>query len=76
MKQQLEKVKSYLLRVGLSEEEIDKQLSNPQVASVYLTQIHIYENTYRIYEAEEIHSSVLEHKNNVTKEYVPKLRKK
>ena len=50
---QITKVKMYLKEVGLSEEEITRQLANPDLLEAYLSQVTSYEeNMQRIMAAE------------------------
>ena len=51
--EQIKKVRMYLKEVGLSEEQIAKQLANPDLLEAYLSQVTSYEeNMQRIMAAE------------------------
>ena len=51
--EQIKKVRMYLKEVGLSEEQIAKQLANPDLLEAYLSQVTSYEeNMQKIMAAE------------------------
>ena len=51
--EQIKKVRMYLKEVGLSEEQITKQLANPDLLEAYLSQVTSYEeNMQKIMAAE------------------------